>query len=307
MSSFAAGLIIGQLSVVLVAALVVRFFLFSDGQATRGVAPPAPKVQPAVPDTLSSILEHTYYNVETHKPESMDWLTLLLALNLSAVRRDAVKQDRLLKLINSQLKGGLVPQFVGDVHLTELDLGKDYPLLHNCTVVANDDREFSDGLEAQFDFDLKDKITIGFETRLMLNYPRPMVASLPIRASLSLVHLSGRVSLSVLAEEQHAITIQFAPDFQLEFEVHSLIGARSQLCDVPKLAQLVESALRSAFAQHCVAPNFVKLPIPYPWDMSSTTTGVVEEKIVEKQKASGERTETIVKEKSIVTSEESND
>lgn len=263
MSSFAAGLVLGQLSVVCVAALLLRFFLFSDTQAARAAPAPAPKVRPAVPDTLAGVLEHTYYNVETHKPESLDWFTLLMALNLNALRRDAVQKNRLLNFVNGALKTGL-PPFLGDVRITELDLGRDYPLFNNCKVVSSTDSALGDGLEVQFDLDLKDRITIAFETQLLLNYPRPMVASLPVRASLSLVNLSGRVAVSVRSEP-HEVTLQFAPDFALEFEVHSLLGARAQLCDVPKLGQMAESALRRAFAEQCVAPNFLRVPIPTPW------------------------------------------
>lgn len=279
--SFAAGLLIGQLSVLIVVALLLRFFLFAENSGVRLTSLNSNEktiVRPNLPVSLETVLEHTYYDVDTHKSESMDWFTLLLALNINIFRQNAVDKDHLLNYLSTILTSGIVPPFVDTIKVTEINLGNDYPLLNNCKVVRSSNHDFSDGLEVQFDLDLKDKITLGIETRLLLNYPKAMVANLPIKVSLSLVNLSGRVSISMLTKPEHAVTVQFAPDFVMEFEVHSLVGARSQLKDVPKLSQVIQSTLRKAFAEKCVAPHFININIPTPWSRADSDVNEESEK-----------------------------
>lgn len=281
MSSFATGLIVGQLSVLIVGALLLKFFLFAESPGVKGVSLPDNRsvdVQPETPASLNMILEHIYYNVDTHQSESMDWFTLLVALNINALREQAVFNNHMLKMLNEVFTSDKIPKFIDTIKVTELNLGQDYPLFNNCKVFRSSDRQFSDGLEARFDIDLKDKITLGIETRILLNYPKAMVAYLPVKASVSLVNFSGRASVSMISskaassessevdtEKEFAITISFAPDFSMEFRVSSLVGARSQLQDVPKLGQVVESAIRSKFAERMVSPNFVRIPLPSLW------------------------------------------
>jgi len=279
MWSFASGLIVGQLSVLIVLALLIRFFLFAESPGVKDISLPEKRrvdVQPAAPPSIETILERVYYNIEMHQSESMDWFTLLVALNISALRQQAVFNDHLLKNLNEVFSSNKIPSFIDTIKVTELDLGKDYPLFNNCKVFRSTRPDFSDGLEARFDIDLKDKITLGIETRVLLNYPKPMVAYLPVRAAVSLVNFSGRASVSMvtsISEEPNAhnhpsfaITLSFEPDFRMEFEVNSLVGARSQLMNVPKLGQVVESVIRTKFAEQLVAPNFIKIPLPKLWE-----------------------------------------
>jgi len=45
------------------------------------------------------------------------------------------------------------------------------------------------------DVDLSDFITLALETKLLLNYPKPLVAILPVALAVSVVRFSGRCQL----------------------------------------------------------------------------------------------------------------
>ena len=275
------GLLVGQTSVLLFVMVLIRFFIFADVPLVKNESPSNAKVTvaPEGSQPLDSILEQIYYDVDTHPAESMDWFTVLLAMTINSLRQQALVNQNLLNLLNRILHSDKVPSFVDAIRVTELNLGSDYPLLNNCKVYRTANRNFSDGLEAQFDIDLKDKITLGIETRFLLNYPKPMLACLPISASVSLVNFSGRVSVSLLTETdgQTFITFSFSPSFSLEFQVHSMIGGRSKLEDVPKLGQLVESTLQKRFADRCVYPNFEKIKLPMKWASNKAPETVMED------------------------------
>lgn len=272
--SFVAGLLLGQLSIIITVALALRFFLFAESPGVKGISLPDgenPTVEPKLPSSLDAILEHIYYNVDNHNSESMDWFTLLVALNINALRRQATFNDHLLHTLNNLFASDHIPGFVDTIRVTELDLGRDYPLFNNCKVFRSTNPEFSDGLEARFDIDLKDRITLGIETRMLLNFPKFMFAYLPVRASVSLVNFSGRMSVAMVStpadtekdEEPHfTLTMSFDPEFSMEFDVKSVVGARAQLNNVPKIGQIVESSIRAKFAEQLVKPNFLKLKLP---------------------------------------------
>lgn len=64
--------------------------------------------------------------------------------------------------------------------------------------------------------------------------------------------------------QQH-ISISTLPDFNLEFGVQSLLGARTKLEDVPKVTDLITSKLRGFFVDKCVYPNGRDIAMPTFW------------------------------------------
>lgn len=127
--SFAQGLLLGQLSVILVLIFFIKFFVFSEGhlnpEGPKGTKSSSindseytasPLISASASHFLSSIikrggkdgpdisedtdndrrfsqinaiLEKTYYNVETHAPESLDWFNVLIAQTIQQFREEA--------------------------------------------------------------------------------------------------------------------------------------------------------------------------------------------------------------------------
>jgi maintenance of mitochondrial morphology protein 1 len=126
------------------------------------------------------------------------------------------------------------------------------------------------------DVDLTDVITLGVETKLHLNYPRPSIAVLPVSLSVSLINFAASLSISFVPRSPllptsstspttTALTFTFAPDFSFDLSVRSLVGARSRLQDIPKISQLVESKVRLWFEERCVQPRYQRVVLPNFW------------------------------------------
>lgn len=319
----------GQLSVVLVLAAFIKFFIFGD--------PPSPEVTASLraterrsrtlahrkslltlrtpnprqgqqtlnkkksnilrgpPDlTIGSILSKTYYNVDSHQPESLDWFNVLVAQTIAQFRSDAQHDDAILSSLTKALNGNSRPDFLDEIRVTELSLGEDFPIFSNCRIIPVDDdglslgngknfdtsAAFRDGakLQARMDVDLSDMLTLALETKLLLNYPKKLSAVLPVALAVSVVRFSGTLSISFIPSNPSQstptmMTFNFLDDYRLDFSIRSLLGSRSRLQDVPKIAQLIESRLHRWFDERCVEPRFQEIALPSMWPRKKNTRG----------------------------------
>lgn len=305
--SFTQGLICGQLSVLLVILVFIKFFVFSESptqvsklakkdisgvvvkrdKKAKGDETPATEDQQEV----AAILEKTYYDVQSHNSESLDWFNVLIAQTISQLRREALLADNIYHLLSHALETLELPDYLDKIMLTEIDIGDDFPIFSNCRIKQSADG--SGRLEAKIDVDLSDTLALGIETRLLLNYPKPLTAALPIRLSVLMVRFCGSLTVSLIntsdveflshptqknneaAESGStggtALMFLFLPDYRLEFSVKSLIGSRAKLEDVPKISELIEARLRSWFADRCIEPRYQVIRIPSLWPRSKNT------------------------------------
>jgi maintenance of mitochondrial morphology protein 1 len=169
--------------------------------------------QPAQSLNPATILEKTYYNVSGHQPESLDWFNVLIAQTIAQLRADARQDDAVLGTLQGALNGDSRPEWLDEVRISEVALGDEFPIFSNCRIIPVDDG-LGDGylaapgqgrgpfrvgegtrLQARMDVDLSDVITLGVETKLVLNYPRPFSAVLPVALSVSIVRFSGTVRI----------------------------------------------------------------------------------------------------------------
>ncbi|ROT38838.1 hypothetical protein SODALDRAFT_276864 [Sodiomyces alkalinus F11] len=327
--SFTQGLILGQLSVVLVLAGFIKFFIFGD--------PPSPEVTASLRATerrsrtlvhkkslltlrtpssrqgqrtlnkkkstilrgqhnltIGSILSKTYYNVDSHQPESLDWFNVLVAQTIAQFRSDAEHDDAILSSLTKALNGTSRPDFLDEIRVTELSLGEDFPIFSNCRIIPVDEDGLglSSGkaldasaatregakLQARMDVDLSDMLTLALETKLLLNYPRKLSAVLPVALAVSVVRFSGTLSVSFIPSNPSQstptmMTFNFLDDYRLDFSIRSLLGSRSRLQDVPKIAQLIEARLHRWFDERCVEPRFQEIALPSLWPRKKNTRG----------------------------------
>lgn len=133
-------------------------------------------------------------------------------------------------------------------------------------------------LQARMDVDLSDFITLALETKLVLNYPKPRSAVLPVALSVSVVRFSGTLSISfVPSNPSHpsptTMAFSFLDDYRLDLSIRSLVGSKSRLQDVPKIAQLIEARLHTWFDERCVEPRFQQIELPSLWPRKKNTRG----------------------------------
>ena len=246
--------------------------------------------------TTATILSKTYYNVNSHQPESLDWFNVLIAQTIAQFRNDAADDDAILTSLTAVLNGPHKPDFISDIRVTEVSLGEEFPILSNCRVHPIDDGETNgpEGprLQARMDVDLSDFITLGIETKMTLNYPKPLTAVLPVALAVSVVRFSGTLSICFLPSSTRPATsvssslpqqppsttpttlaFSFLPDYRLDLSVRSLVGSRSRLQDIPKIAQLVESRLHAWFDERCVEPRVQQVVLPSLWPRKRNTRG----------------------------------
>lgn len=268
--------------------------------------------------TVQKILEKTYYNVHGHQPESLDWFNVLIAQTISQLRADAQEDEAVLTSLTALLNGPSKPDFLDDIRVTEISLGDEFPIFSNCRVIPVDEngmpiRELKGNrgemLQARMDVDLGDVVTLGVETKLVLNYPKPFVAVLPVALAVSVVRFSGTLSLSFSPSSQPnpyeaangsttegakneghplnptgssptTLTFTFLDDYRLDLSVRSLIGSRSRLQDVPKVAQLIEDQIHRWFDDRCVEPRFQQIILPSLWPRKKNTRGGDDDSVI---------------------------
>ena len=77
---------------------------------------------------ISSILEKTYYDVNNHALESLDWFNVLVAQTISQLRSEALLKDNIYHSLNNFLTNAKLPDFIDTINLTEIDIGDDFPI-----------------------------------------------------------------------------------------------------------------------------------------------------------------------------------
>jgi maintenance of morphology protein 1 len=217
------------------------------------------------------------------------------------------------------------PSFIDKITVTDISLGEEFPIFSNCRVIAIDDPNYDGGrLQALMDVDLSDdNLSLAIETSLVLNYPKPFSAVLPVALAVSVVRFSGTLCISLVpgpaapsntpspsptpeaksedrpphsqsSEDRRnhdsnqstakddvgnsttgipktSLAFSFLPDYRLELSVRSLIGSRSRLQDVPKVAQLVEARVQAWFEERVVEPRVQLVSIPGLWPRMGRT------------------------------------
>lgn len=278
--------------------------------------------------SIATILAKTYYNVKGHQPESLDWFNVLIAQTIAQLRADARQDDAILGSLTDVLNSGSKPDWIGPIKVTEIALGDEFPIFSNCRVMpAEDGFWYGPGstgneegrLQARMDVDLSDGITLGIETTLNLNWPKPLSAVLPVALKVSVVRFSGTLALSFIPSStppptpnppsstnpnQHprhrtsstssrpstssgtaphrptTLAFTFLDDYRLDLTVSSLVGSRSRLQDVPKIAQLIESRIHAWFDDRAVEPRFQQIVLPSLWPRKHNTRGGADDVLV---------------------------
>lgn len=206
----------------------------------------------------------------------MDWLNVLVAQAISGYREDAADSDQLLVSLTEALNGPRRPSWLSPIQVTDVDLGQEYPLFSNARIKA---AEESGRMRAEIDFDFKDSLTLGVSTAMSLNWPKPSFARLPISLSVTVEKITATLllefSVSPLssASPSRALHLSLQPDFSTRLGVSSFLGAHSQLQDLPKITQLIESSLRGWVQDRCVWPKYQVIPLPTLWKVRDATVG----------------------------------
>jgi hypothetical protein len=87
---------------------------------------------------------------------------------------------------------------------------------------------------------------------------------------------------------QTTLAFSFLPDYRLDLSVRSLLGSRSRLQDVPKIAQLVEARIHAWLKERCVEPRYQQIVLPSLWPRRKNTRGGDDDEQVEDVEETGD-------------------
>ncbi|GME77816.1 unnamed protein product [[Candida] boidinii] len=234
--TFTEGFILGQISVIILLIAFIKFFIFSEStpntnkkvlrssdkdsiQGLNNYLSSSSSINSSslftssslnhlnnhlllnedLSELTNSILEKTYYDVNIHQAESLDWFNVLLAQVISNFRKEALRNDNIYNILNETLSSSGLPDYIDKIYINDIKIGNDFPIFSNCRInYAKDSKINKNRLEARIDVDVSDTLTLGIETKLLINHPKPLASSLPIKLSVSIVRFSGCLNVSFI-------------------------------------------------------------------------------------------------------------
>lgn len=364
--TFTQGLIVGQISMVIIALLLIRYVIFEDSatalekerlmrlklserrskrhaqarlQGARANIPSSAPSNTSNPlrksnrinndaraSTFASILDKTAYDLSSHLAESTDWLNVMFAQAIAGYREDVLaggvsphppsshqthhaspgiylgsdpidlpaeiepQKERTARDLMEEILNRASSSFLDPIRVTEADFGDAYPIFTNARVRPADD---TGRTRIEIDVDYSDQITLAIETKLLINFPKPRFAVLPVSLSLTIVRFSGTLAIELFSSDpnatvlpttapkpstsrsgtkasqplptprsRHQLHFSLHPDFALEASATSLLGSRAKLQDIPKIEQLLISRLRGWIMDRFVWPRYWSLTLP---------------------------------------------
>ncbi|KAK4686770.1 hypothetical protein P7C73_g3347, partial [Tremellales sp. Uapishka_1] len=303
--TFTQGLLIGQASFVVLFLLFVRYVVFEPSpevdeegwrrRRSERVKRAALSTTAVPPPPHSTILGKTGYEMATHPAESTDWLNVLFAQILQGYRNDLLSsggeegaRQRIEKWLNPESGA---QSWLDPIQVTSLSLGSAFPLLSNARIRPADGQGH---IRGEIDVDYLDSLHLSLSTSVLINFPRPRFAVLPVSLGVELVSIGGTLSTQIHdpSHERQHLHASLLPDFHLNLKTTSLLGSRAKLqgiflafqagpspnsltADIPKLEQLILSRLRQIIQDRLVYPNHLSLALPRLLSPSVQSTPII--------------------------------
>ncbi|KXS18206.1 hypothetical protein M427DRAFT_54032 [Gonapodya prolifera JEL478] len=155
---------------------------------------PSTPGQPPPPDVLTHLASVT--------PESCTWVNLLLAQLVSRCRQDRVFAEGIVEVVG-EMSNARRPGWLGPITITDFSMGDEFPSVKVARV-----RPARGGasVRVELELSLHDNISLGLDTFVVVNWPKPLIASLPVGITVSVVKFEGKIALEFVTE-----TVPIAP------------------------------------------------------------------------------------------------
>jgi len=252
--TFTQGLLLGQLSILLLLFLVIKYlFLLPQSDVSE-----TPTFHPLTKSDNSSRTRSLppQFDAPTADPESANWVNSI-AHQIADVYR-AKLQNGLQGLEGNEAARARIEAYANEIrprgfldHITihAVDLGNSAPRLSNAQLV-NIARETGASTSVSFHMSYTDSVSISLSTAYLFNYPMSSFARLPVSLTISLDLFQSPITIAPPSpfSSKPVLTFSFPSDFTLNLKTTSLMGSRAMLKDVPKLHELIENQVRRVFA-----------------------------------------------------------
>lgn len=270
--TFTQGLVLGQLSVFFLLALILKYLFWHTGPDPQLIAlPPKSQRHPQQSRAGATAVEPSHEDQD----ESLEWFNGLLLRVIQSYRaqlceyKTGLEADETIRQkVESKINELRPTNFVDHVKVHSVDIGTSCPRLARARVDRDEPERKDRGEMTTFSVSYRDSVSISLSTSIVLHYPRPFFARLPIALTLSLVLFSS--NLVLIPPDPHSetpsLTFTLPPDFTLEVESSSLLGSRAKLADVPKVHEMIVSQIRRTLISRgtwtIVLPRVSRAPEP---------------------------------------------
>jgi maintenance of morphology protein 1 len=255
--TFTQGLVIGQLSILTLLGLILKYLFLDSTQIPFDRSSYHPHVDsdlsiqsqklPLAPPFRAEVLEGD-------ASEPAEWLNLLLRQianvyrsklrdDLPGARGDEVARKRVERYANAVRPVG----WLDYIKVHSVDLGQNAPRLLNAQSKPIQSENL---IGNEFDVVYTDSLSVSFSTSYLFNYPMSSFARLPVSLTVSLSRFESSISITPPspASTIPVLAIEISPTFQLDITITSLVGSRTKLANVPKLHELIQHQLRRLLA-----------------------------------------------------------
>ncbi|KAF8167946.1 maintenance of mitochondrial morphology protein 1 [Crassisporium funariophilum] len=252
--TFTQGLVIGQLSILLLLGMILKYLFLESSQYPFETAPYHQQVDN---DAFLRTRNLQLRQGADHDPEayeSTEWFNTLLRqvveVYRSKLRDDApgIEGDEIARKRVEEYANTIRPAgFLDHITIHSVNLGTSAPSLYNAQVSQSCNESSAD---IEFDATYKDTLSLSLSTSYLFNYPMASFARLPISLTISLSQFKSSITLTPPSAMSSApvLTLTISPNFVLDLTTTSLMGSRAKLANVPKLHELIQHQVRRVLA-----------------------------------------------------------
>ncbi|KAF8973719.1 maintenance of mitochondrial morphology protein 1 [Flammula alnicola] len=275
--TFTQGLVIGQLSILVLLGMVLKYLFLESSQYPYQTAYHQQVDNDAF---LRQRAFHARKNLPEHDAdtrESTEWFNTLLKQrqvvdiyrsklrdDIPGIEGDEIARKRIETYANSIRPAG----FVDHITIHSVNLGLSAPSLFNARIRQG---QQDPPAEIEFDAAYTDTISLSLSTSYLFNYPTASFARLPISLTISLSQFKSSISVRPPTPSvAPVLTLTISPNFVLDLTTTSLMGSRAKLANVPKLHELIQHQVRRVLAARAT----LKVPLPGLSSLSDTTKEV---------------------------------
>ncbi|KAH7915393.1 maintenance of mitochondrial morphology protein 1 [Hygrophoropsis aurantiaca] len=257
--TFTQGLVIGQLSIFILLALVLKYLFLVSAESDSGSTTYYSQTRSDDSEWgRSRGSKDDQSEGEELGPESARWFNGL-AHQVAEVYRAKLRDhlpgfegnEAARKKIEDYANAIRPRTFLDHITVHSVDLGVSAPQLSAARLSSEKDGSLDTNTKPiEFDMAYTDSASISISTAYLFNYPMSSFARLPISLTISLSLFESTLTLLPPSPNSAipTLTIALPSDFTLNLKTTSLMGSRAMLKDVPKLHELIEQQVRRTIA-----------------------------------------------------------
>jgi maintenance of morphology protein 1 len=261
--TFTQGLILGQLSILLLLGLILKYLFIDSSESSVEAFSYHPRLDnktPVGPDYYRFSSRDSEEEVDSKGSESADWFNIILQ-QVAEVYRSKLRNDQsgpegdeiARQRIEDYVNRMRPPGFLDYIKIYSVNLGASAPRLSNARSNP-EEAHLKEPPNTEVDLRYTDTLSVSLSTSYLFNYPMTSFARLPISLTISLSLFQASIILTPPSPTSPVpvLTIAIPPDFTLDLKTTSLMGSRAKLADVPKLHELIQHQVRRMLAARAV-------------------------------------------------------